>query len=68
MEPPLIEQAEPNAVLRGGPLDGVRIHTDDPAPVAYEVGEERCVYRPTSETDAEYPALMLLVFDHAETA
>lgn len=60
--------AEPNVVLRGGPLDGELRHIGSRAPVGIEVGDERCVYRPTVELDEEYPSLPIWVFDHAEVA
>jgi hypothetical protein len=59
---------EPNIVLRGGPLDGERLHINGLVPLGVEVGDERCVYRPTRELDSEYETLAVWVFDHAEAA
>ena len=59
---------EPNIVLRGGPLDGEKLHLENLAPIAVEVGDERCVYRPTPELDSEFETLAMWVFDHAEAA
>lgn len=59
---------EPNVVLRGGPLDGENLHVGNWVPIGIEVGDERCVYRPTRELDSEFETLAIWVFDHAETA
>ena len=58
----------PNAVLRGGPLDGEQRHVESRAPIGVEIGEGRAVYRPTAELDAEFPALAVWAYDHTETA
>ncbi len=63
-----VEPAEPNVVLRGGPLDGEQRHIDSRAPISTEVGDERVVYRPSIELDDEYPRLTIWVFDHATPA
>lgn len=65
-QPWLLEHSEPNAVLRGGPLDGSRIHVDRQVPLIYQAGDQRVTYRPTAELDTEFPALTVWVFDHAE--
>lgn len=62
------DHADPNIVLRGGPLDGIRIRLHSWAPVTLDAGEQQFVYRPLGETDSEYPTLAVYVFDHAETA
>jgi hypothetical protein len=62
------EPAVPNAVLRGGPLDGGQRHIDSQAPISIEVGDKRVVYRPTIELDDEFPTLTIWVFDHATPA
>lgn len=59
--------AEPNVVLRGGPLDGEQRHVDSRGPIGIEVGPDRAIYRPTAELDTEYPTLAVWVYDHAET-
>lgn len=59
------EPVEPNVVLRGGPLDGERMHLDSRAPISAEVGDEQVIYRPSTELDEEFPALTIWVFDHA---
>lgn len=58
----------PNVVLRGGPLDGEQLALDGRVPISIEVGDERAVYRPTTELDSEFETLAIWVFDHAETA
>jgi hypothetical protein len=58
---------QPNAVLRGGALDGEQRHIDSRATVGIEVGPDRVIYRPTAELDSEYPALAVWAYDHAET-
>jgi hypothetical protein len=65
-EPPF--DGEPNIVLRGGPLDGEKLHIENLVPIGIEVGDERCVYRPTRELDSEFETLAIWVFDHAEAA
>ncbi len=67
-EEPAFDLAEPNAVLRGGPLDGEQLHLANRVPIRIEVGEDRCVYRPTAELDTEFPTLAIWAYDHAETA
>lgn len=59
--------AEPNVVLRGGPLDGEQRHIDSRGAIGIEVGPDRVTYRPTAELDSEYPTLAVWVYDHAET-
>jgi hypothetical protein len=58
---------QPNAVLRGGPLDGEQRHIDSRAAIGIEVGPDRVIYRPTAELDSEHPTLAVWVFDHAQT-
>jgi hypothetical protein len=65
-EPALADHPNPNAVLRGGPLDGTLIRFHDRAPVSFDVGNERYVYRPTDELDAEHWTLSVYVIDHIE--
>jgi hypothetical protein len=60
------EHPDPNSVLRGGPLDGIRIRVHTWAPVTLNVGDDQRVYRPLGEMDTEYPTLAVYVFD-AET-
>lgn len=66
--PKFIESPEPNIVLRDGPLDGCRTRVHNCVPVVLDAGDQRCVYRPTGETDSEYPTLSAYVFDHVEAA
>ena len=56
----------PNAVLRGGPLDGTMITGD--LRIYYVPSDDghMLVYLPTSELDDEYPTLLKYVFDRAE--
>jgi hypothetical protein len=56
---------DPNVVLRGGPLDGEQVHVEARTPISIEVGDQRCVYRPTAETDSEFETLAVWVYDHA---
>lgn len=62
------EPAKPNVVLRGGPLDGEQRHVDSRAPISIEVDGQRCIYRPTHETDTEFETLAIWVYDHAGPA
>jgi hypothetical protein len=55
----------PNVVLRGGPLDGERLHLGSRRPLRVEVGDERAIYRPTHELDSEFETLAVWVYDHA---
>lgn len=57
---------EPNAVLRGGQLDGIRVKADSPKPITLKGGELLFVYRPIGEMDNEYPTLAVYVFSHTE--
>jgi len=66
-EPRSLRPVEPNAVLRGGPLDGEKVHVGTWRPFEIEVGDERVVYRPTSELDNEFEALTIWVYDRTET-
>jgi hypothetical protein len=61
-----VEAVEPNVVLRGGPLDGDQLHLASRVAVGIEVEGERFVYRPTAETDDEYPTLTIWVLDRVE--
>ena len=63
-----VDHPDPNAVLRGGPLDGGRTHVHNWVPVDFHVGDQRCFYRPTGQLDTQYPTLSVYVFDHAEPA
>jgi hypothetical protein len=63
-----VEREEPNAVLRGGPLDGIRVRVHAWAPITLDAGDLAFVYRSLGKTDSEYPSLSVYVFDHAETA
>jgi hypothetical protein len=67
-EPRPLRAIDPNIVLRGGPLDGEKLTIGSRAPLSFEVGDERAVYRPTAEHDDEYPTLTKWVFDHTEPA
>jgi len=57
---------DPNVVLRGGPLDGIRARADNRKTLTLEAGELRHVYRPLGEVDDEYPKLAVYVFSHTE--
>ena len=65
-EPNQSEPADANAVLRGGPLDGIRVTADNRKPLTLQAGEMVYVYRPLGETDSEYPELAVYVFNHTE--
>lgn len=67
-QPNQLERADPNMVLRGGPLDGEKAHVDGWIPISIEVGDERCVYQPTRELDSEFDTLAIWVFDHSVPA
>lgn len=56
----------PNAVLRGGPLDGGRIRVEHITPYVDQVEAQRVYYRATAEIDDEHPTLIVFAFDHAE--
>ncbi|WP_034263720.1 hypothetical protein [Actinospica robiniae] len=60
-------RADPNVVLRGGPLDGRCVHVAAWVPIRLDADGSSAVYRPTSELDTEFPTLAIWVFDHAET-
>jgi len=62
------EHPDPNIVLRGGPLDGIRVRVHGWEPVTLDAGDEQCVYRPLGQMDIEYPALAVYVYDDAEDA
>lgn len=70
-----LHHPKPTAILRGGPIeyDGLRVHPGK-APSGlplYKVTTDdgvTWVYRPTSETDDEYPTLLKYAFDHNESA
>jgi hypothetical protein len=64
--PKFLDHSEPNIVLRGGPLDGERMRVEYRVPIVRDVGDERCVYRPTGDLDTEYPTLAVYVIDHIE--
>jgi len=68
MAPSFDEHPDPNVVLRGGPLDGIRIRVHTWAPVTLDAGDELCVYRPLGEADTEYPTLAVYVYDDEEEA
>jgi hypothetical protein len=68
MEDPALMAVAPNVVLRGGPLDGERLHLGSRRPISVEVKGERVVYRPTHELDSEYETLAVWVFDEAAPA
>jgi hypothetical protein len=61
------EHPDPNVVLRGGPLDGIRIRVHSWAPVTLDAGDEQCVYRPIGEMDTEYPTLAVYTLDDETT-
>ena len=65
-EPAFEDHPDPNAVLRGGPLDGTLIRVHDQLPVSFELEHQRYVYRPTGELDAEHPTLGVYLIDHVE--
>ncbi|MBR7829109.1 hypothetical protein KDK95_22570 [Actinospica sp. MGRD01-02] len=53
----------PNAVLRGGPFDGERVHVTSAVPVVRYAGQVRHVYRPTADLDDEYPTMAVYVYE-----
>ncbi len=57
------EHPDPNVVLRGGPLDGIRVRVHTQAPITLDAGDQICVYRPLGEMDSEYPSFSVYVFD-----
>ncbi|MBR7832463.1 hypothetical protein KDL01_04295 [Actinospica durhamensis] len=57
---------EPNVVLRGGQLDGLRVTADTRKPITLTAGELLFVYRPLGEMDSEYPELAVYVYSHTE--
>jgi len=61
-------QADPNVVLRGGPLDGQRVHVAAWVPIRLAADGASAVYRPTSELDTEFPTLAIWVFDRTDPA
>lgn len=65
-QPPFADHPDPNAVLRGGPLDGGLIRVRDWVPVSFDVDHERYVYRPTDELDHEHWTLRVYLIDHIE--
>ena len=65
-EPVLADHPDPNAVLRGGPLDGTLVRVHDWVPVSFDVGHQRYLYRPTDELDAEHWTYRVYVIDHIE--
>jgi hypothetical protein len=60
------DHPDPNVVLRGGPLDGIRVRADNRKPITLKGGELLFVYRPLGETDSEYPDLAVYAFNHTE--
>ena len=56
----------PNVVLRGGSLDGIRVRADSRKPITLKGGELLFVYRPLGEMDSEYPTLAVYTFSHTE--
>jgi hypothetical protein len=60
------DHPNPNVVLRGGALDGIRVRADNRKPVTLAAGEMLHIYRPLGEVDSEYPALAVYVFSHTE--
>lgn len=60
------DHPDPNVVLRGGPLDGIRVRADNRKPLTLKGGELLFVYRPLGEMDSEYPELAVYVFNHTE--
>lgn len=62
-EPNQFAAVEPNAVLRGGPLDGDQVHLATRVAIGIELDGERFVYPPTAELDDEYPALAIWALD-----
>lgn len=67
-EPRPLRSVEPNAVLRGGPLDGEQVTVGGYRTIGIQLDGERAVYRPTSELDTEFPTLAVWVWDHTEQA
>jgi hypothetical protein len=65
-EQPFDHHPEPNAVLRGGQLDGIRVKADPRKPITLKGGELLFVYRPLGEQDSEYPNLAVYVYSHTE--
>ena len=56
----------PNVVLRGGPLDGIRVKADNRKPLTLKAGELLFVYSSLGKMDSEYPTLAVYVFNHTE--
>lgn len=67
-QPPFFDHPEANIMLRGGPLDGGRIHLDHWVPFIHVAGGLRLTYRPNGESDTEFKDLAVYVFDDAEPA
>jgi len=65
-EQPFADHPEPNVVLRGGQLDGIRVKADSGKPITLKGGELLFVYRPIGEMDSEYPELAVYVYSHTE--
>ena len=65
-EPAIEDHPNPNAVLRGGPLDGTLIRVHDQVPVSFDLDNERYVYRPTGELDTEHWTLGVYLIDHID--
>ena len=57
---------EPNVVLRGGQLDGLRVRAHNRKPLTLMAGELLFVYRPLGEMDSEHPELAVYVYSHTE--
>ncbi len=57
---------DPNVVLRGGQLDGIRVKADNRKPLTLKAGELLFVYSPLGKMDSEYPTLAVYVFNHTE--
>ena len=68
-QPKSVDRPDPNAVLRGGPLEGraTHVHPGRP-PVTVRSGDQDCTYRATGGMDTQYPTLAVYIFDHSEPA
>lgn len=61
--PELIDHPDPNIVLRGGALDGHRLHVHNWESISLDIDGRLYAYRPLGELDVEYPTLNVYVPD-----
>lgn len=62
------DHPEATVILRGGPLDGGRIHLKHWVPFIHVASGQRLYYGPNGEADTEFDDLAVYVFDGAEPA